>query len=957
MPFRLGRDKDEELHFRVASPPPDPRIFNEFPDQTNIEDTEAAGPSSPPLTSVTTEQPNENPAHSNSESSIPKVSSPPREPRTSPVQVRVRTARVSKSRPRSSYYRYSDSETDDGRSEEPIQPRVTRLVANHPTDLQRHTASAIDVYYRSSVPKAVVDAASPRTRRPSPGRANGSRQNTDCPWMVQVNSPTLLKRLSEVLDVSMTTLPDPLVIANPFKILVTYADKSPSQPHEAQVNSKKDIPIRNPVASSDVVLPKVKDESGTTADHLRCLQEILEIDFQPLISLRRSLFEARVTRISSDNLWHLFRPGDLVVSKYDGHEQLYRVLEAQKTPDRGNQRVRQSSYAIRPRRATSDSDYSDTESSEGEGDEDNAFWLCCLHLDFDGTSIGPVSQRIPIHYFPGEKEITSLPVFPAKFISPDNKLQERLIARGKRFLVCQGHMKYDGMTTRLFSSRDDTTELQGEIYVDVRTGYRAIGGKYKPVVTKSRIEELFDRSDNLTVYEGYGQTSRRDRWPQPMDHTFVDKSLALRAMEAHSEALNTIGLEEAVASLSPELCQLLPYRLLAYAFQARKWYFVDIDCVHAIDKSDSALENSFNDLVIPETYRDLLIALVQSHASENRQKSSMDLVQGKGRGLFILLHGPPGVGKTSTAELIAAYTRRPLYSITCGDIGLTPRQIERKLSKHFSLANRWGCVLLLDEADVFLMKRDWRDMNRNALVSVFLRVLEYYSGILFLTTNRIGVIDEAFKSRVHICLRYPTISIESTRSIWENQLNRISRENSGKKVKIVFNKAELFGFADKHYKQHAASGTTWNGRQIRNAFQTAIALGQHDRATRLREEGMTEEEAEATGKEKYMTIKLTRTNFKKIARTAKDFEDYMVSVRGADAVLAQEEALRDDGFEPDDMAPAQKDYRGLLSSSSARRSRSGLSLPHGSAGGSMFANSKGGVLEPSSSEDDSGDDY
>jgi SpoVK/Ycf46/Vps4 family AAA+-type ATPase len=340
----------------------------------------------------------------------------------------------------------------------------------------------------------------------------------------------------------------------------------------------------------------------------------------------------------------------------------------------------------------------------------------------------------------------------------------------------------------------------------------------------------------------------------------------------------------------------------------------------------------------------------------------MDLVQGKGRGLFILLHGPPGVGKTSTAELIALYTKRPLYSITCGDIGLTPRQIEIKLSKHFALANKWGCVLLLDEADVFLMKRDWRDMNRNALVSVFLRVLEYYSGILFLTTNRIGVIDEAFKSRVHICLRYPTISIESTRSIWENQLNRIARENADKKVKIVFNKAELFGFADKHYKNHAATGTTWNGRQIRNAFQTAIALGQHDRTIKLRENGMTEEDAEASGKEKYMTIKLTRGNFKKIAKTAKDFEDYMVSVRGSDTVLAQEEALRDDGFDPDNMVPAQKDYRGLLSvsvsGSGARRSRSGNSPPHGPAGGSLYAHdNKAGRVDSDSSDSDSDDDF
>ena len=49
---------------------------------------------------------------------------------------------------------------------------------------------------------------------------------------------------------------------------------------------------------------------------------------------------------------------------------------------------------------------------------------------------------------------------------------------------------------------------------------------------------------------------------------------------------------------------------------------------------------------------------------------------------------------------------------------------------------RWEAVLLLDEADVFLEARSTHDLERNKLVSIFLRVLEYYEGILFLTTNR-----------------------------------------------------------------------------------------------------------------------------------------------------------------------------------------------------------------------------
>lgn len=155
--------------------------------------------------------------------------------------------------------------------------------------------------------------------------------------------------------------------------------------------------------------------------------------------------------------------------------------------------------------------------------------------------------------------------------------------------------------------------------------------------------------------------------------------------------------------------------------------FFDIERIGSIDKSDEARTGAWKDLVIPSNFRSMLEALVDSHASGSsrsatRKKSpgltsQIDLVRGKGNGLIILLHGPPGSGKTSTAETIAAYTKRPLYSITCGDIGTTAEDIEFNLQKHFDLANQWGCVLCLDEADVFLTKRDWHDLNRNSLVS------------------------------------------------------------------------------------------------------------------------------------------------------------------------------------------------------------------------------------------------
>lgn len=85
-------------------------------------------------------------------------------------------------------------------------------------------------------------------------------------------------------------------------------------------------------------------------------------------------------------------------------------------------------------------------------------------------------------------------------------------------------------------------------------------------------------------------------------------------------------------------------------------------------------KGSFERLAIPPKTKELVQAAVMSHG----QKPSVqaDLISDKGQGLLILLHGGPGTGKTLTAESIAEEQKRPLYRVTCGDIGVEPRDVE-----------------------------------------------------------------------------------------------------------------------------------------------------------------------------------------------------------------------------------------------------------------------------------------
>lgn len=175
-----------------------------------------------------------------------------------------------------------------------------------------------------------------------------------------------------------------------------------------------------------------------------------------------------------------------------------------------------------------------------------------------------------------------------------------------------------------------------------------------------------------------------------------------------------------------------------------------------------------------------------------------------------MLHGPPGVGKTLTAESIAEHTRRPLYTVTSGELGTKPEDLESNLSRILDIAAAWKAILLIDEADVFLEKRSATyDVTRNGLVSIFLRLLEYYEGIMFLTTNRIKAFDDAFQTRIHLALRYDPLDKIRRRMVWSNFLERIPPAKVALDMeKDVDQLAEL----------------EMNGRMIKNVIKTASSL-------------------------------------------------------------------------------------------------------------------------------------
>ncbi|KAK3325261.1 AAA family ATPase [Apodospora peruviana] len=255
---------------------------------------------------------------------------------------------------------------------------------------------------------------------------------------------------------------------------------------------------------------------------------------------------------------------------------------------------------------------------------------------------------------------------------------------------------------------------------------------------------------------------------------------------------------------------------------------------------------AFDRLVLDPDKKSLITAMVNEHVLSD---VSADVIEGKGNGLIILLHGGPGTGKTLTAESVAELAEKPLYRVTCGDIGTDAEAVEKYLESVLYIGTIWKAVVLFDESDVFLEERSQADLQRNALVSVLLRVLEYYDGILILTSNRVGTFDEAFKSRVQLALHYPAIDEADRMEIWLEFVQDLQRQGGADVVE---------------YDQlHSKIG-------IRNAIRTARQLASQAKRP------------------------LAYDHLKKAIKVAQDFEQYVVETHGGvtDEAFAKGQSIR-----------------------------------------------------------------
>jgi SpoVK/Ycf46/Vps4 family AAA+-type ATPase len=244
-------------------------------------------------------------------------------------------------------------------------------------------------------------------------------------------------------------------------------------------------------------------------------------------------------------------------------------------------------------------------------------------------------------------------------------------------------------------------------------------------------------------------------------------------------------------------------------------------------------DKAYEHLVYDEQQKDLVLSFVENHGQSKNVME--DVIVGKGQGLIILLSGPPGTGKTLTAEAVADRTHRPLFYLQAEDLGINAATLGANVKRVFEMATDWDAVILLDEADVFMAERNPNDIHRNELVSIFLRELEYFRGIIFLTTNLYHTIDTAFRSRVSLHLLFKPLTTDARELVWRKFLDRLPEQKN--KARAITNgiingessgdaeEGSQNGLSDEDLKE--LSLWALNGREIKNAVKMVRSWCDH----------------------------------------------------------------------------------------------------------------------------------
>jgi hypothetical protein len=561
---------------------------------------------------------------------------------------------------------------------------------------------------------------------------------------IRLQSPTLLRILARVQGESWSSRPRtyyrpfcPLIYCQPMvkKVLAKLEETLASSSHMADAT-----PDASPGGSVTVNQDDYDsvDSSPAAIEVLRCYIDFMDKEIIPDYNRFRNLDYSSNAKIRFSDLCCLFKPGDIIYKPVEGE-----------IPGHRDSRMGQRAWKVfaidssHKRYRTTRSDHMNFCSQDGDDDDGN-FTVSGFCIDYTGDEFCTITNTFTISPYDAEKPVTALPVFPIRFIPDQKNFMESAMRAGQKVLrsIEMKHATYNAWTV-MRTPKGGTLEdmygsalthpehINGEVMVDFAEAFMA-GPHWRPekAVLKPEMTPQKVVNDDLAIrwWSGPDRARMLGEFPE----------LTTRRTGVHSWERNMFVSEDPFLIdvcenhyggklttkeyLRAEDMVLVVCRIFAYVFRERKFAQIDIQRLRPFSRTREALDS----LKIPNAVKDLVQGSVWHHLNQReteRQNSeeglSLDVIQGKGTGLFILLHGVPGVGKTATAEAVAQANGKPLFKITCGDLGLNPDRVESSLKGIFRLASIWDCIILMDEVDTLLSQRSssYGAITKNALVS------------------------------------------------------------------------------------------------------------------------------------------------------------------------------------------------------------------------------------------------
>ncbi|KAL9115721.1 MAG: hypothetical protein Q9227_000089 [Pyrenula ochraceoflavens] len=574
-----------------------------------------------------------------------------------------------------------------------------------------------------------------------------------------------------------------VIFAEPYAWLLHHLQ-------DLQTFMERDIPDSSFLPAEAVAgLADGDDPPKEAKRQVGLLLEFLQPTIEDLLLPAQALISREIPLVTFDAVWYLFRPGtEIYIRTLDvWHAAIVKKCDTTPVESRGSKRLAYRIY----------------------------YWS----LTCDGEVLGRWGNHTKIFSFEGQKEITSLGLFPTKFwdAKDGGERRKNLVEWGKRLYqaVRQGskQLGYDGNSYHEGMYNDDPvkkSKYRGRIIIDIRSSRASISD----LGAGGFAEEPENMKDNVTGVEPSQQDARLFPWAE----------------------YENVKVQEQ-DTLSDHHFFLFAPAVPGFALSEKAWMMFETQSIQEIPEANDGLANLFMD---PDGLE--IIKSLSYRQKEVSRTWDADFVRGKGAGQILLLHGPPGVGKTYTVECIAAAFSRPLLALTIADIGSDEGRIERELTKWFDLATSWNAVVLIDEADIFLEQRQMRDLARNGLVS--------------------GQIDDAFESRLHAIIEYKPLDDETRDKIWESFFEKLLKDKQGKV--IVGPNARRFVL-----ENEAIKSLRWNGREIRNAFQTAVSLAEF-------------QASEEKNFNESLPIIVEREHFEKVCKMSRNFKDYIWKIKKAD---------------------------------------------------------------------------